>query len=68
MKGDTPMSRPLLPLTDMPLTAREAADCLRGIAEMLEAYPAPGGVLLTLDVAVVQAAAPAPRKRRATKS
>jgi hypothetical protein len=61
------MSRPLLPLHEKPLTPREAADCLRGLAEMLETYPATG-VLLTLDVTVVQAAEPAPRKRRTTKA
>lgn len=61
------MSRPLLPLKESPLTPRQAADCLRGLAEMLETYPA-ATVLLTLDVAVAQSADPSPRKRRSTKS
>lgn len=60
------MSRPLLPLAETPLTPREAADCLRGIAEMLESYPTTG-VLLTLDVTVAQVEDRPPRTRRAGK-
>ena len=60
------MSRPLLPLHETPLTPREAADCLRGLAELVEAYPT-GSVLLTLDVAVAQAEDASSRKRRTSK-
>ena len=61
------MSRPLPPLHQTPLTPREAADCLRGIAELVETYPATG-VLLTLDVAVAQTEDSSSRKRRPTQS
>ncbi len=61
------MSRPLLPLAETPLTPREAAECLRGIAEMLESYPA-AGILLTLDVAVAQADDRSARTRRTAKA
>ncbi|WP_053960752.1 hypothetical protein [Sulfobacillus thermosulfidooxidans] len=43
------MTTPLLPLHDKALTCNDAANLLRGIAELLDVYPA-GGVLLTLTL------------------
>ncbi len=60
------MSRPLLPLQEKPLTPREAADCLRGLAEMVETYPA-ASLLLSLDITVAQSDTPV-RKRKPAKS
>ncbi|WP_020373452.1 hypothetical protein [Sulfobacillus thermosulfidooxidans] len=57
-------SHSLLPLDHKPMTRRDAADCLRGLAEWIESYPTEG-ILLTLDVeAIVTQAASSPKPRR----
>lgn len=55
----------ILPLDAKPLTPSDAAAFLRGLAELVEAYPAPG-LLLTVAVQVAGHAAtpPSPKKPR----
>ncbi|WP_020375021.1 hypothetical protein [Sulfobacillus thermosulfidooxidans] len=60
------VSSPLLPLNQKGLTRREAADCLRGLAELIETYPAEG-VVLTVNVEAAITGQSAPQSR-STKS
>ena len=59
-------SWPLLPIDHKGLTCAQAADLLRGLADLIEAYPAEG-IVLTVNVegaATDAAASKAPRKKR----
>ncbi len=56
-------SHSLLPIDHKPLTRRDAADCLRGLAEWIESYPTEG-ILLTLDVEAIASSTASPKPRR----
>ncbi len=58
------LTMPLLPLHDKALTCNDAANLLRGIAELLDVYPA-DGVLLTLTL---DAIGPSTATTRSAKS
>lgn len=45
------VSRPFFPITDKPMTRRDAADLLTGLASLVESYPS-DKVLLTVNVEV----------------
>ncbi len=44
-------SRPFLPITEKPMTRRDAADLLTGLASLIENYPS-DKVLLTVNVEI----------------
>ena len=57
---------PLLPLHDKALTRAEAADLLRGLAELVELYPAPAIVVSISPEAAGTPASKPPRKSSKT--
>ncbi len=50
-KGGVVVSRPLLPITEKGMTRREAADLFRGLAELVESYPATG-LVVSVDLGI----------------